>query len=94
MKKDAFPTKWHVEKFKYNGFIVHCFSGFYKWTIKEFVKWTDDSGIISFTCSDGKNRLVPSCSINPELYNELPKAPILKPLVGIGVLFGTPSNPT
>lgn len=94
MDTNSFPTKFHVKKFKYNGFGVTHGKGFYTWLISRFVQYTNDPGMVEFLCSDNETRLIPTCCISSELYKELPIAPDLRPLEGVGVLFGTPSNPT
>ena len=52
--------KYQVIKFKYNGFGVTFLTGYATYTA-EFKQWTNDPGIALCTCSDGKERLIPSC---------------------------------
>jgi hypothetical protein len=53
---------YKVEKFKYNGFIVSPMKGYAKYTAT-FKSWTNDPGIAVCECSDGKERLIPSCCL-------------------------------
>lgn len=91
-KNKTFPSEKHVENFSYDGFGVSIQKGFSKWTITQFNGWTMDPGIGRFTCSDGQERLIPSCQLHPNYYKSLPKRPKLEPFKGNGVFFGEPSK--
>jgi len=77
--------EYKVENFKYNGFYVQPKKGMAKYTAK-FKKWTNDPGIALFECSDGKERLIPSCCLIGDISN-LPKEDMLNK-----VLFGQMSK--
>lgn len=67
---------YKVEKFLYNGFMVSYPRGAKagdetKYTA-EFIEWTNDPGICECKCSDGKNRLIPSCCLIGD-KSELPQ---------------------
>lgn len=53
---------FEVENFVYNGFIVQSKKGKAKYTAT-FKEWTNDPGIALYACSDGKDRLIPSCCL-------------------------------
>lgn len=92
LKAARFPSIYHVENFVYDGFQVISPPGFAAWTVTNFQKWTNDAGIGLFMCSDGIIRPIPTCCLNPMYYHSLPEEPNLRPLEGVGVLFGTPSQ--
>lgn len=73
-----------VKNFSYNGFSGRKLDGFATYTA-EFKEWTDDPGVAKFTCSDGKERLIPTFAIEVEDRN-FPPQPKTK------TLFGQPSN--
>ena len=77
--------KYQVIKFKYNGFSVTFLTGYATYTA-EFKQWTNDPGIALCTCSDGKERLIPSCCLEGD-KEILPKQDMSNK-----VLFGTPSK--
>lgn len=74
-----------VKNFNYNGFFCQCLKGYAKYTA-EFKEWTDDPGIAVCVCSDGKERLIPSCQLEGFDYDAHPKQG------NTGVLFGSPSH--
>lgn len=51
-----------VENFFYNGLFVQRMGGYADYTAT-FKEWTEDPGIAVCECSDGKERLIPSCSL-------------------------------
>ena len=55
-------NKYNVRNFVYNGFLCNERPGNTPYTV-EFKKWTDDPGIMLCDCSDGKERLIPSCQL-------------------------------
>jgi len=57
---NKFP--FEVENFLYNGFIVKPLPGkaYYQAAFKE---WTRDPGVARCVCSDGEERLIPSCQL-------------------------------
>ncbi len=92
MKEIEFPTKHSIANFYYNGFSVEYRPGFAEYEVKEFVEWTNDPGIGKFLCTDNEVRLIPSCQLSREFYQELPKRPNLNPFEGNGAFFGPPSK--
>jgi len=72
-----------IHKFSYNGFgcIVH--KGYANYTITGFMKWTVDPGVGVFACSDGQERMIPTCVFETRTLH-LPKQP------RTGVIFGMP----
>lgn len=54
--------KYQVSKFTYNGFFVNFHEGLADYTAT-FKNWTTDPGIANCNCSDGKERLIPSCCL-------------------------------
>ena len=87
-----FPSLKAVENFNYNGFMTIPLEGFASYEVEEFIEWTNDPGIGRFKCSNGEIKLIPSCQLTREYVKSLPEPPELKPLEGIGVLFGEPSH--
>ena len=84
-----YGKKMRVENFHYNGFTVKPKKGIAKYTA-EFKRWSDsDPGIVICKCSDGKERLIPSCCLIG--FFKLPKAPKIKPPEK-GVILGVPSS--
>lgn len=77
--------EYSVENFKYNGFMVTSLKGNAKYTAK-FLNWTSDPGIIKCSCSDGVDRLIPSCCIIGFKSSDYPKQE------KTGVIFGQPSK--
>lgn len=74
-----------VKKFKYNGFYCLNLKGYAKYTA-EFKEWTEDPGIAICVCSDGKERLIPSCQLEGFDCESYPKQE------KTGILFGVPSH--
>ena len=72
-----------VKNFEYNGFYGRTLNGHAPYTA-EFEKWTADPGIGVFTCSDGKNRIIPTFAIEGGMPPGIPKQP------KTGVRFGAP----
>ena len=59
-----------VKNFVYNGLFGGPTKGYAKYTA-EFKEWTEDPGIAICTCSDGKERLIPTFALkgfDPEKY--------------------------
>jgi hypothetical protein len=54
--------EFNVEPFIYNGFSVQSSKKPVNYTAK-FINWTQDPGIVVCECSDGKERLIPSCCL-------------------------------
>ena len=81
-----FPTFDSIENFVYDGLFVESKKGFAKYKVVSLVEWTNDPGIGKFLCSDGKERLIPSCQLTKEFLSKLPKESVK------GVLFGQPSK--
>lgn len=96
MNNQTFPTKMSVEKFKYNGFFVQSKNGVYAdYEIVKLSEWTMDGGIGKFLCTDGEERLIPTCQLSPEYAKELYETnpqPDRSAFKGKGVLFGQPSQ--
>jgi hypothetical protein len=84
-----------IENFDYNGMFVNSRPGLARYKVK-FNKWTNDPGIMLMDCSDGSQRLVPSCCLASKI--NVPKQEIkMNPKTGMadvisGTPFGTPSN--
>jgi hypothetical protein len=57
--------KLKVENFYYNGIFVSPEKGYASYTAT-FEKWTNDPGVALFLCSDGKERLIPTCQLFDE----------------------------
>lgn len=79
---------YKVEKFEYNGFCVKAPKGGWNQIADytaEFIEWTNDPGVAKCTCSDGKERLIPSCCLKND--DTLPEQTYTKK-----VLFGQPSE--
>ena len=74
-----------VKNFEYNGFYCRDRKGYAKYTA-EFKEWTDDPGIAVCICSDGKERLIPSCQLEGFNYELYPKQE------STNILFGLPSH--
>jgi len=74
-----------VERFHYNGFSVESLKGLTKYTA-DFKEWTNDPGIALCTCSDGNERLIPTCCLIGD-KSKLPTQDLSKK-----VYFGTPSR--
>jgi hypothetical protein len=74
-----------VKKFKYNGFMGQTLKGYTPYTAT-FKEWTNDPGIAKCTCSDGKERIIPTFALeNFDINNH-------KIQEKTGVLFGVPCN--
>ena len=85
-----------IEKFEYNGFYVKSFNEIADYT-GTFVEWTNDPGIAVVDCSDGTQRLIPSCCFSPveegvRIEDIIPTPPELNPFEGKGVFFGMPRS--
>lgn len=65
-------SKYKVRNFTYNGIFVKENQGYAEYTAR-FLKWTNDPGIALCTCSDGQERLIPSCVLIGN--GKLPKEP-------------------
>jgi hypothetical protein len=89
---NKFPTPDSVENFVYNGFSVRPLKGFAKYKVVKLLTWTKDPGIGRFSCSDGIERLIPSCCLSQDFLKDLPKAEDLNVFEGKGMLFGIPSH--
>lgn len=61
-----------VENFMYNGLFVQMVGGYADYTAT-FKEWTEDPGIAVCKCSDGKERLIPSCCLNGFDYKACPE---------------------
>jgi len=85
----------NINNFVYDGICVHERYGIAPYTV-EFIKWTDDPGIFLGKCSDGKDRLIPSCQVVH--INPLPPMPSYAALkrkmkkANILIHVGTPSS--
>lgn len=77
--------EYQVENFKYNGFMVQPEPGLTNYTAT-FKNWTNDPGIALCECSDGQERLIPSCCLIGD-KNNLPKQDMSNK-----VLFGQSSK--
>jgi len=53
---------FEVENFTYNGFGGQHLPGKAPYTAT-FVEWTNDPGVATFLCSDGKERLIPTFAL-------------------------------
>jgi hypothetical protein len=49
-----------INNFQYNGFSVDILKGEAAYTAAP-IRWTTDPGIVECLCSDGLNRLIPTC---------------------------------
>lgn len=65
---------YKVKNFTYNGFFGKTEEGFTEYTAI-FKEWTKDPGIAIFSCSDGKERMIPTFAIEEIITEELPKQP-------------------
>jgi len=84
--KEPFPLV--MNNFEYNGFFGRELPGHTEYTGR-FVKWTGDPGIVLITCSDGKDRIVPTFAIDLPYFSLA--AP--QPTPGASnVVFGTPAK--
>lgn len=61
-----------VKNFMYNGLFVQGLSGYAGYTAT-FKEWTEDPGIAVCKCSDGKERLIPSCCLDGFKEDAYPK---------------------
>ncbi len=78
---------YKVKEFDYNGLFVNFTGGEASYTA-EFSEWTRDPGIIRCKCSDGKERLIPSCALVGLKYKDLPgQTDMIE-----GMFFGLPSS--
>lgn len=79
---------YQVEKFKYNGFSVQPPRGGWGQIADytaEFKEWTNDPGIVKCNCSDGQERLIPSCCLKGDI-------PLPEQIFESKVLFGISSE--
>lgn len=76
---------YNVKKFEYNGFFVSFTGGEADYTA-EFKEWTPDPGVAICICSDGRERLIPTCALVGVMHGDLPEQP------KTGVFFGEPSR--
>ena len=76
---------FQVENFEYNGFLVKPKKGMAKYTAS-FKNWTNDPGIVNCICSDGEERLIPSCCLIGDT-SSIPKQDLSNK-----TLFGSPSK--
>lgn len=63
---------FNVEKFLYNGFCVNPPKGGWGQIVEytaDFIEWTNDPGIAKCKCSDGQERLIPSCCLKGDKSN-------------------------
>lgn len=51
-----------VKHFNYGGLFTQVKEGETDYTA-EFKEWTEDPGVAIFICSDGQERLIPTCAI-------------------------------
>lgn len=61
-----------VENFMYNGLFVQRQVGYAGYTAT-FKEWTEDPGIAVCECSDGQERLIPSCCLHGFNYDAYTK---------------------
>lgn len=61
-----------VKNFSYNGFACTKLGGYAGYTA-DFKCWTEDPGIAICSCSDGKERLIPSCCLDGFKTSDYPK---------------------
>ena len=52
-----------VKNFSYNGLFGRETGGYANYTA-EFKSWTEDPGVALCSCSDGKERLIPTCFLD------------------------------
>lgn len=64
--------QFKVSNFTYNGFFGRVEDGYAPYTAR-FIEWTNDPGIATFRCSDGKDRLIPTFALNGVPIGYLPK---------------------
>ena len=74
-----------VLRFSYDGLFGRTTGGYAKYTA-EFKEWTEDPGIAICVCSDGIERLIPSCQLEGFDYSSYPEQK------KTGLLFGVPSH--
>jgi hypothetical protein len=78
---------YKVKEFEYNGLFVNFIGGEASYTAK-FSKWTTDPGIVICKCSDGEERLIPTCALIGLKYKDLPEQTNMVN----GMFFGIPSD--
>ena len=61
-----------VENFSYDGFGGRATGGYASYTA-EFKCWTEDPGVAVCSCSDGKERLIPTCYLDGFKMSDYPK---------------------
>jgi len=62
MVEDGKEITFEVVHFTYNGFYGQPLPGKAPYTAT-FVEWTNDPGVATFLCSDGKERLIPTFAL-------------------------------
>ena len=87
----TFPTEDSIANFKYDGMFIHPIKGFARYKAVSFVKWTTDPGVFVIRCSDGKDRLIPTCQTSEEFKKNIPPQP-KHPMAGKGFILGEPSS--
>lgn len=84
-----------VLNFTYNGIFGHIKPGYAPYTA-EFLKWTDDPGIAIFKCSDGKDRPMPTFTVEDFDVTNYPEQILpeyrLKERASVGMILGTPCH--
>ena len=63
---------YNVKNFTYNGLFVNYTGGEAPYTA-EFKEWTRDPGIVRCKCSDGEERLIPTCALVGIEHKALPE---------------------
>lgn len=77
-----------VKNFSYNGFMGKLLDGHASYEAK-FKSWTNDPGVMVCSCSDGKDRLIPTFALEKDPSEYIPK----QKYTGKGkVMFGSPSH--
>lgn len=61
-----------VKRFSYNGFSGRELGGYASYTAK-FKSWTEDPGVAVCICSDGKERLIPTCYLEGFRIDDYPE---------------------
>jgi len=84
-----------VLKFTYNGITGKLGPGAADYEA-EFLKWTDDPGIGVFSCSDGKERKIPTCAVVGFNDDDFPKQELSKEALRqrsvFGIILGEPCH--
>lgn len=61
-----------VLRFSYDGLFGRTTGGYAKYTA-EFKEWTEDPGVAVCSCSDGKERLIPTFALEGFCEEDYPK---------------------